>query len=90
MRKVLIITAALAISGIAGAANAQSGVQSCPVTPCSANGVPPAAAGGQPGSGPAALRTQPMNSPVATGVGGGGSDGAGTKSGGSSAGSSTK
>jgi len=72
MRKTLIVMSALVVSGIAGVASAQTPapqVQSCPVTPCSASGVPPAAAGGEPGSGPAALRSQPMNSPVATGAG---------------------
>ena len=89
MRHILIIAAALAISGVAGAAHAQAPtVQPCPVTPCTANGIPPAAAGGQPGSGPADLRTKPQDSPVATGAGGGSSDSGGSKSGGGGSSSS--
>lgn len=86
MRKTLIVMSALIVSGIAGVANAQAPapqVQSCPVTPCTASGIPPAAAGGEPGSAPAALRTEPQDSPVATGAGGGsgskGSNGSGSK-----------
>lgn len=85
MRKTLIVMSALIVSGIAGVANAQTPaphIQPCPVTPCTGSGVPTAAPGGEPGSGPAALRSEPMNSPVATGAGsssGKGSNGSGSK-----------
>lgn len=74
MRRIIFVTAAIGIGAISGCTTPSAPgphVQGCAVSPCSGSGVPSAAPGGEPGSGPAALRTEPQKSPVATGVGGG-------------------
>ena len=74
MRRIIIATAVFAVGAISGCSHPSSPgptTQSCAVTPCGGSGVPSAAPGGEPGSGPAALRSEPQKSPVATGAGGG-------------------
>ena len=75
MLRPFILATALGLAGCADGMDTRhaayphnlGGVQPCPIAPC--NGIPPAAPGGGSGSGPSALREQPMDSPVATGAG---------------------